>query len=186
MSWDCFSFWIEHHPGLASWVQAIGSIASIWAAFFIGNKQIKKQNKIRDEERQAKLGAFYAVVRAAAHDSATFAELLKSGNSFTTIEENWRLIFSSAFTTSRRAIANLPSHELGTYDLVESFHSLAGAIDQIFVIVESKIASKNISDEDFISMRTDVLVQCRVCGLSWDRFELACKGLNYHYKFGAN
>jgi len=30
--WDCVSYWIEHHPGLASWVQAIGSIGAIIAA----------------------------------------------------------------------------------------------------------------------------------------------------------
>ncbi len=32
MSWECVSYWIEHHPGLASWVQAIGSILAIVAA----------------------------------------------------------------------------------------------------------------------------------------------------------
>ncbi|GLO19230.1 TPA: hypothetical protein QEM53_003742 [Pseudomonas putida] len=186
MSWDCFSFWIEHHPGLASWVQALGSIASIWAAFLIGNKQIQKQNKVRNEERQAKLAAFYAVIRAASQNALTFAQLLNAGNSLATVEENWRLIFSSHFKTSQRAIANLPSHELGTYNLVESFHSLAGAIDQIAVIVEGKLASGKMTEEEFISMRADVLVQCRVCGLSWERFELACKGLNHGWKSRVN
>ena len=34
MSWEVVSCWIESHPGLASWVQAIGSIAAIAAAGF--------------------------------------------------------------------------------------------------------------------------------------------------------
>ena len=32
MSWECISYWIEHHPGLASWVQAVFSIIAIGAA----------------------------------------------------------------------------------------------------------------------------------------------------------
>ncbi|NWE75147.1 hypothetical protein [Pseudomonas yamanorum] len=32
MSWEVVSCWIESHPGLASWVQAFGSIAAIIAA----------------------------------------------------------------------------------------------------------------------------------------------------------
>jgi hypothetical protein len=32
MSWEVVSCWIESHPGLASWVQAIGSIFAIAAA----------------------------------------------------------------------------------------------------------------------------------------------------------
>jgi len=32
MSWEVVSCWIEGHPGLASWVQAIGSILAIGAA----------------------------------------------------------------------------------------------------------------------------------------------------------
>lgn len=32
MSWECVSYWIEHHPGLASWVQAVFSIIAIGAA----------------------------------------------------------------------------------------------------------------------------------------------------------
>lgn len=186
MSWDSFLFWIEHHPGLAAWVQAFGSIASIWAAFLIGNKQIQKQNKVRQEEREAKLGAFYAVIRTASQSAFTFAELLSAGNSIAAVEENWRLIFSSSFKTSQRTIANLPTHELGSYNLVESFHSIAGAIDQIIVIVEGRFASRDVSEEDYVSMRADVLVQCRVCRLSWERFELACKQLNYGWRSKAD
>lgn len=35
MSWEVVSCWIESHPGLASWVQAVGSIAAIMAAWAI-------------------------------------------------------------------------------------------------------------------------------------------------------
>lgn len=32
MDFESISFWIEHHPGMASWVQAVGSILAILAA----------------------------------------------------------------------------------------------------------------------------------------------------------
>lgn len=37
MNWESVSFWIEGHPGLASWVQAIGSIVAILIAVWISN-----------------------------------------------------------------------------------------------------------------------------------------------------
>ena len=39
MSWESVSIWIEHHPGLASWVQAIGAIAALGIAIWIPNRQ---------------------------------------------------------------------------------------------------------------------------------------------------
>lgn len=57
MSWECISYWVEHHPGLASWVQAVGAIISIWGAFEISrrqqNAQLKKAEKeIRDRSHR--------------------------------------------------------------------------------------------------------------------------------------
>jgi hypothetical protein len=39
MSWEVVSCWIESHPGLASWVQAIGAIAALVIAILIPNLQ---------------------------------------------------------------------------------------------------------------------------------------------------
>ncbi len=47
--------WIEKHPGLAVWVQAIFAIISIWAAFFMSNLNYLKEKhddlKIHDDYR---------------------------------------------------------------------------------------------------------------------------------------
>lgn len=45
MSWDSMLVWIEHHPGLASWVQAVGSILAIFAAgwFPFAHEQAKER-----------------------------------------------------------------------------------------------------------------------------------------------
>lgn len=58
MSWECVSYWIEHHPGLASWVQAVGSILAIFAAIWIANRDSRLR---RNSEIQTRLGA---IVRA--------------------------------------------------------------------------------------------------------------------------
>lgn len=51
MDWGCVSYWIEHHPGLASWVQALGSIAAIFAAIWVASSQAR--NQLKREKREA-------------------------------------------------------------------------------------------------------------------------------------
>lgn len=51
MSWEIVSSWIEHHPGLASWMQAFGSIAAILAAIWIAGSQAR--NQLKREKREA-------------------------------------------------------------------------------------------------------------------------------------
>ncbi|MGZ9667517.1 hypothetical protein ACXX9E_15725 [Pseudomonas sp. GNP014] len=50
MSWECVSYWIEHHPGLASWVQAFGSIGAIIAAgyFPIAHEKARERRDRRN------------------------------------------------------------------------------------------------------------------------------------------
>lgn len=50
MSWECVSYWIEHHPGLASWVQAVGSICAIIYAVRIANKQFQRSTELQKTE----------------------------------------------------------------------------------------------------------------------------------------
>ena len=42
MSWEMIFCWIESHPGLASWVQAVGSIGAIFVAIGIASGQHRK------------------------------------------------------------------------------------------------------------------------------------------------
>ncbi|MCK9801423.1 hypothetical protein M1B34_28080 [Pseudomonas sp. MAFF 302030] len=163
---------------VAAWVQAVGAIASIWAAFLIGNRQIREQNRIRREEQRARLLAFYSVVRNAAQNSLAFESLLTSDNSLAAVQENWQLMFSQMFKVSQRALSQLPSHELGNYDLVESFHSIAGSIDTLVAAVDSSLFSTAFQQQEFIFLRQNALIHCRVCRLGWERFEQACREQN--------
>jgi hypothetical protein len=182
MSWEVISCWIEGHPGLASWVQAVGGIASIWAAFLIGNRQIREQNRIRKEEQRAHLLSIYSVVRSAAHNSLSFESLLASDNSLATVQENWQLMFSQMLKVSQRAMGQLPSHELGSYDLVESFHAIAGSIDSLVTAAETALFSTAFRQQELEFFRQNALVHCRVCRLGWERFERACKETNHSIK----
>lgn len=47
MNWESISYWIEHHPGLASWVQAVGSILAILVAVRVASSQ--KREQLRNE-----------------------------------------------------------------------------------------------------------------------------------------
>lgn len=61
MSWEAVSYWIEHHPGLASWVQAVGSIVAILAAIWIANRDSRFR---RHADIEARYGALVRAITA--------------------------------------------------------------------------------------------------------------------------
>ncbi|WP_296187828.1 hypothetical protein [Pseudomonas sp. UBA1879] len=67
MDWASVSFWIEHNPGLASWVQAVGSIVAIFSAIFIASSQNRHQRKlarqIAEEKSLAQAGRLYLIAK---------------------------------------------------------------------------------------------------------------------------
>ena len=56
MSWTVVSCWIEGHTGLASWVQAFGSIAALGIAIWIASSQRRVQLKADKEKSRLLLG----------------------------------------------------------------------------------------------------------------------------------
>ncbi|QBX41398.1 hypothetical protein E4T63_12695 [Pseudomonas fluorescens] len=66
MSWDSVSYWIEHHPGLASWVQAVGSIAAIMAAIWIASRDSRMRRIAEAESEKNAVIRAEAVVKEAA------------------------------------------------------------------------------------------------------------------------
>ena len=68
MSWEDVSFWIEHHPGLASWVQAIGSIGAILVAIWISGGERRHKAKI---EKAARRDAIARAIDASEHAKKT-------------------------------------------------------------------------------------------------------------------
>lgn len=64
MSWEVVSCWIESHPGLASWVQAVGSIFAIIVAVAISGSDRRYQAKIA---RSARRDAIDRSIQASLH-----------------------------------------------------------------------------------------------------------------------
>lgn len=62
MNWEIVSCWIESHPGLASWVQAVGSIAAIGVAIWVSGSERRYQAKI---ERLARKNSIDRAISAA-------------------------------------------------------------------------------------------------------------------------
>lgn len=70
MNLESISYWIEHHPGLASWVQAVGSILAILVAVRIASGQQRQQ--LKNEQRKFALDCeFLKVISARALRAAT-------------------------------------------------------------------------------------------------------------------
>lgn len=55
MSWEVISCWIEGHPGLASWVQAVGSVIALLFAVLLPYLGRRADRKQADDKRVALL-----------------------------------------------------------------------------------------------------------------------------------
>ena len=62
MSWEVVSCWIEGHPGLASWVQAVGSIAAIMFAIFVAGRESRLRRRSEAEAKNEALVRAYTTV----------------------------------------------------------------------------------------------------------------------------
>lgn len=49
MALESFLIWVEAHPGLASWLQAVGAIVSIIAAFMVSTSQQRASTKAAEK-----------------------------------------------------------------------------------------------------------------------------------------
>ncbi|NWA24713.1 hypothetical protein HX866_07395 [Pseudomonas gingeri] len=73
MSWEIVSYWVESHPGLASWVQAIGShvalVVAIGVAWWQGRQSRKlfqdQVNHQAEESRLQRIASLRATVEVA-------------------------------------------------------------------------------------------------------------------------
>ncbi|MDY0834331.1 hypothetical protein [Pseudomonas sp. SED1] len=64
MSWEAVFRWIGVHPELASWVQAVGSIAALGIAIWVSSQR-RDQLKAAEKVAKAKVDALVAVVESA-------------------------------------------------------------------------------------------------------------------------
>lgn len=173
MSWEVVSSWIEHHPGLASWVQAVGSIASIWGAFAVGRSQQKAQLKVAAKVAQDKTDALKAVVESAALFVTTLGEFVQTKPATIVFRENWRLVNRQWLESSIFSLSQLPSHELGSGEMVRGYFGIMGAVNDIGRLINSAVKSEALQDQEFVYMYEEVLKQVRFVESYWWSFQRA-------------
>ncbi|MBA1194720.1 hypothetical protein G7007_17945 [Pseudomonas entomophila] len=97
----------------ASWVQAIGSIVSIWGAFVISRKQFKhaevRENKIKKEKEQA----YISVREAAAAAARDLTKVVKEKPSAEEFRDAWGAHYEHFISSHITALGMVPMHELG-------------------------------------------------------------------------
>ena len=162
---------------LASWVQAIGSIAAIIAAFLIGNEQIKVQNQIREKELCTRATAFYFIVKNAVNSVRSYEFVLREHDRLNALL-NWKFIHCDLMRNAKNSMSQIPSYELGSYELVDSFHQICGSIDSVISKISMKILSDTIDPVDYESLKKDVEIQWGLCEKNWFRFKTASEEIH--------
>lgn len=111
-----FLCWIEGHPALASWMQALGAIAAIFAAFMIGRSQSSAAlSNARQLAQDAELGRRAAILEIA-RMCADRAEAV--GQIFSTQPISKAKFFAeyhpSVIESRVAAVSAIPVHEVGS------------------------------------------------------------------------
>lgn len=175
MSWEVFSCWIEGHPGLASWVQAVGSIASIWGAFAISNKQQKAQIKLAEKAVTEKAEALYAVIENAVKTTTIFGELLQSKPAEVVFKELWQLVHRQHLESAVYSLGELPAHELGGYEAVRAYSGVMGALNDVVRKVNAYFSSGAFQALEYFNMCEEALKQVRFVESNWRAFQQAVR-----------
>ena len=131
---------------MASWVQAIGSIAAIWGAFTVGNNQVKRQEEQRLLVSKQKSKAFFAVVKHAVDHAKGLQDALGKDDGPDVIKIGWKHGYSEIFNASVKSLTLIPAHELGEYELVIAHNHILAAMINISQKIEAYVSAENVSD----------------------------------------
>lgn len=173
MSWENAFLWIEHHPGLASWAQAVGAIASIWGAFAISRSQQKSQQRIADKSSNEKIDALVAVVESSVLFVVVLRLVIKDKPHSIVFREIWRTINGPWMQSTVSSLERVPAHELGRGDLVRGYFGILGGVKKISALIDSAVSAVAFEEQDFFIMYDEVLNQVVIVEETWRRFQLA-------------
>lgn len=174
MSWESMLFWIEHHPGLASWVQAVGSIGAILGAFAISAAQSRRHEKLLRREASDRFDAYYAVVKNAAETSMLVTEFAHNKSADFEFRSVWEKYLGELLRASLDAAKAIPVHELEDYKLVVYYSGLMGTIYKLHHGVERYMSSRP-SMEITLELYESMLTQSSMIQFDWKRFQERAK-----------
>lgn len=158
---------------MASWVQAIGSIAAIWGAFTVSNNQVKRQIEQKKEDEKRKSLACYAVVKCAVDHARSVGEVVEKGMPLEVFKISWSQVLSNLIESSLNSLKQLPAHELGNYDLVISLAGITGGLANIFERSRKLNDAAALLNQEHAYFLSEVSLQCKIVEMHWRSFEKA-------------
>ena len=158
---------------IASWVQAVGSIAAIWGTFTVSNNQVKREAERKKEDERRQAGARYAVVKSASDHAKSLQDFIITSPQPLAFNTLWEQIFSELIEMSKNSLNQLPAHELGSYELVVNHISIAGAIANIAERVKRWKDTSSFAEEQAFALYRDLNMHCGQVAFSWGNFQAA-------------
>ena len=171
MSWESISFWIEHHPGLASWVQAIGSLLALAVAISVARRQgrqsrklfLDQVNHVAEEARLQRIASLRATVEVA---EIVARRVIESAMKMPDILiEGSAPRHRDALEAAVLWIAKLPIYELPGALVARDVQNIALAANRMLKVLDRISTEGILSGENYKSL----------CGLS-DTAEKALEG----------
>lgn len=157
---------------LASWVQAIGSVAAIWFALSISQNQLAHQNLIKSEEVLARAEAFYAVEKSAVEHAGSVSEIIADGANIFAFKMVWDAQIGELFWAALNALKALPVHELGSYELVVAHTTILSSMMSMNKELDKLLANWE-EGTDLSNIYASVVSQNRILQHMWVKYERA-------------
>lgn len=117
--------WLNVTAGIAAWVQAIGSIVAVAAAYAISRSGVAAAERVRREERLQLLRGAEATVSWSAQVLTTFADKAHPSITYDAFE---RLYRPADFQAALRAIHSIPLSQIADLDLVRDILRLEAVL----------------------------------------------------------
>ncbi|WP_273823064.1 hypothetical protein [Pseudomonas asplenii] len=162
MSWEMVSHWIESHPGLASWVQAIGShvalVVAIGVAWWQGRQSRKLfQDQVDHQAEEARLQRI-ASLRATVEVAEIVANrVINAARKMPDIvKEGSAPRHKDALEAAALWITKLPIYELPGALVARDVQNIALSANRMLKVLEKLSIEEGLSDENYKAL----------CGLS--------------------
>ncbi|MGE8565215.1 MAG: hypothetical protein ACN6PV_02050 [Achromobacter sp.] len=118
------SFAPKNSADAASWVQAIGSIAAIVGAFWIGAWQARenqRQTDARDARQKSNRESGYKSIMEALHGAiAAAGDSYETRDNWESFADEWHSYLGPNLTAALSAFDAMPAHDLGTTHRITS------------------------------------------------------------------
>ncbi|MFD1555998.1 hypothetical protein ACFSHT_10235 [Paraburkholderia silviterrae] len=166
-----------HSEAASGWVQAVGSIAAIFGAYKIGERQsesnMRQAQEMAERERRHRMGAYGAVVEGA-HNQAKNVIRLGSTLEKAGFYRTWNGQNEPLFNGMVLAIDNIPLHDLGSPENVRALILMKSVLAQMGDETNKFFKSGNWLDEAVPQFRGELLRIEMVLDQTWAVLE---KGL---------